>query len=106
MSKVNQEDRHERATRNLFVKNLHYATTEEDLEKYFERFGTILSVIVARQHETKVSRGFGFVEFAHSYMADRACIYKNHYIRGREVDVCFADRDYIDKQKPRKFKPY
>jgi RNA recognition motif-containing protein len=48
----------------LFVGNLPYDVTEDDLKELFEKFGKIKSLILITDRETKKSRGFGFVEFS------------------------------------------
>jgi cold-inducible RNA-binding protein len=46
----------------LYVGNLSYNTSEQDLETAFAAFGTVTSVKVIRDRETGNSRGFAFVE--------------------------------------------
>jgi RNA recognition motif-containing protein len=46
----------------LYVGNLSYDATEEDLEKAFSEYGTVDTVDVIKDRETGRSRGFGFVE--------------------------------------------
>src|SRR3954467_14394017 len=45
----------------LFVGNLSFNTTENDLQDAFERFGTVSDVKIMMDHGTGRSRGFGFV---------------------------------------------
>ncbi|HEY3122893.1 MAG TPA: RNA-binding protein [Thermoanaerobaculia bacterium] len=47
----------------LYVGNLPYSTSEEDLRNLFSQYGTIESVAVITDRETGRSKGFGFVEF-------------------------------------------
>lgn len=47
---------------NLYVGNLDYETTEDDLRDVFAEFGEITSVKIIKDRETYRSRGFGFVE--------------------------------------------
>jgi RNA recognition motif-containing protein len=47
---------------NLYVSNLSFHTTEDDLRKLFEAFGTVSSAKVITDRDTGRSRGFGFVE--------------------------------------------
>ncbi len=51
----------------LYVGNLPFSTTEQDLQAMFEPHGTVVSAAVVTDRETGRSRGFGFVE-----MGDRA----------------------------------
>ena len=46
----------------LYVGNLPFSTTEEDLRETFEKHGTVETVNVITDRETGRSRGFGFVE--------------------------------------------
>src|SRR4051794_29107230 len=45
----------------LYVGNLSFETTENDLQDAFERFGSVTDVKVMMDHGTGRSRGFGFV---------------------------------------------
>ena len=47
----------------LYVGNLPFETSEEDLRELFEKHGPTVSVRVITDRETGRSRGFGFVEF-------------------------------------------
>lgn len=47
----------------LYVGNLPYSTTEEDLRSLFSQYGTVESVAVITDRDTGRSKGFGFVEF-------------------------------------------
>jgi cold-inducible RNA-binding protein len=46
----------------LYVGNLTYAVTNEDLVKLFETFGTVESAQIIVDRDTGQSKGFGFVE--------------------------------------------
>ena len=47
---------------NMYVSNLNFQTTDEDLRKLFAQFGNVTSAKVITDRETGRSRGFGFVE--------------------------------------------
>ena len=49
---------------NIFVGNLAFATTEEELSQVFESNGEVASVRIMTDRDTGRSRGFGFVEMA------------------------------------------
>jgi RNA recognition motif-containing protein len=49
---------------NIYVGNLSYQTTSEDLRQLFAQDGTVERAQVAEDRETGRSRGFGFVEMA------------------------------------------
>lgn len=46
----------------LYVGNLPWTCTEEDLENFFSSFGAVQSATIVTDRETGRSRGFGFVE--------------------------------------------
>ena len=58
--------------RRLYVGNLSFATTSDDLRALFEQCGPVKSVQVLTDRETGRSRGFGFVEMVDSADADAA----------------------------------
>jgi cold-inducible RNA-binding protein len=47
---------------NIYVGNLSYNATEEDIRNAFAQFGQVSSVNVITDRETGRSKGFGFVE--------------------------------------------
>lgn len=49
---------------NLFVGNLSYQLTEEELREAFEQFGTVTEARIIMDRETGRSRGFGFVKMS------------------------------------------
>src|SRR3954468_8613312 len=48
----------------LYVGNLSFRTTQEDLRDLFAQAGTVESALIIEDRETGRSRGFGFVEMA------------------------------------------
>jgi RNA recognition motif-containing protein len=57
---------------NIFVGNLAFTTTEQDLRQLFEPYGTVDTVRIMTDRETGRSRGFGFVEMPDSLAAHSA----------------------------------
>ncbi len=51
-------------TMRLYVGNLPFRATEDELQHTFEEFGTVTSATIINDRETGRSRGFGFIEFA------------------------------------------
>ena len=49
---------------NIYVGNLSYNATEEELRQAFEAHGTVTSVTIVKDKFSGKSRGFGFVEMA------------------------------------------
>lgn len=65
-------DDNDRLDDQIFVRNLAYDTTYEDLTKAFEVYGPLKRVSVALDKETNRSRGFGFIAYAIAEDANRA----------------------------------
>ena len=59
-------------TRKLFVGNLPFSTTQEDLARAFAAVGTVEEATVVTDRETNRPRGFGFVTMATQQDAARA----------------------------------
>ena len=47
---------------NIYVGNLDYNTTDDDLRELFEEFGAVDSASVIKDRDSGRSKGFGFVE--------------------------------------------
>lgn len=58
--------------KNIYVGNLPYQTTEDDLRRLFEEYGEVQRASVVMDRETGRSRGFGFVEMADDAEGNRA----------------------------------
>ena len=56
----------------LYVGNLSFDTTDQELEAAFAEHGEVVSATVVRDRDTDRSRGFGFVEFAQEEDAQTA----------------------------------
>lgn len=54
---------------NIFVGNLAFKTTEDELQRAFEAFGEVDSVKIITDRETLKSRGFAFVEMSNREQA-------------------------------------
>lgn len=75
----------------LFVGNLAFATTANDLEKLFASSGTVESATVVTDRDTGRSRGFGFVEMGSAGEASDAIARLNGQdVGGRQINVSEA----------------
>lgn len=82
---------------NMYVSNLSFHTTDEDLNNLFSKFGAVTSAKVITDRETGRSRGFGFVEMSSDEDSQKAIAGLNQKeIEGRPMSVSVA------KEKPRK----
>jgi RNA recognition motif-containing protein len=73
---------------NIYVGNLAYAVTQEDLQEAFSSFGRVTSVKIIIDRETGNPRGFAFVEMADNNEALKAIQGMNGVeIQGRAISV-------------------
>lgn len=56
----------------LYIGNLNFDTTDEELEAAFAEFGNVVSAVVVKDRVSGRSRGFGFVEFSDEDSAQSA----------------------------------
>jgi RNA recognition motif-containing protein len=57
---------------NIFVGNLAFTTTEEELAQLFHPYGEVASVRIMTDRDTGRSRGFGFVDMPNAMEANAA----------------------------------
>jgi len=79
-------------SKRLFVGNLSWGTTEDDLKVAFGQFGPLSDVKVITDRETGKSRGFGFITFENGADADKAIAERDGYdLGGRPLRVNEAE---------------
>src|SRR5262245_51784071 len=72
----------------LFVGNLPYDATEEDIRAHFSTAGNVLNVFVPLDRETGRKRGFAFVEYNDATEAQEAIrLFNSQPFRGRPLAV-------------------
>jgi RNA recognition motif-containing protein len=75
----------------LYVGNLPYSTSEDDLRTLFAQAGTVTSVSLIKDRDTGRSKGFAFVEMAAQDQAENAIRMFNGYrMDNRELTVNMA----------------
>lgn len=75
----------------LYVGNLSFNTTEDELSRLFEEFGAVGRATIVTDRDTGRSRGFGFVEMSSDQEA-RAAIsgLDGQMVEGRTIQVNVA----------------
>ncbi len=74
--------------KNIFVGNLSFNTTEDELRQLFETYGQVDRVSILTDRETGRSRGFGFVEMTNAEEGEKAIAGLNgSQFGGRTVNV-------------------
>jgi RNA recognition motif-containing protein len=75
----------------LYVGNLSYRTTEDDLRTLFEKAGQVTSVAVIKDRDTGNSKGFAFVEMNTQAEAQKAVsMFNGVNLEDRELKVNLA----------------
>jgi len=73
---------------NIYVGNMAYDVTEEDLKQTFEAFGQVASTNVIKDQYSDRSKGFGFVEMPETSEAKAAIAALNgKELKGRTLNV-------------------
>ena len=73
---------------NIYVGNLSYSVTEDDLRQSFEAFGQVASVSIIKDKFSNQSKGFGFVEMPSQEEAQAAISGMNgKELKGRAMNV-------------------
>ncbi len=76
---------------NIYVGNLSYEVTEENLKEAFEAFGEVNTVKIIKDNYTGRSKGFGFVEMPSKVEAQSAIEGLNRKdLKGRSLNVSEA----------------
>lgn len=72
----------------LFIGNLDYTVTSDDLKALFAQAGTVVDAVVIMDKMTGRSRGFGFVELSSDEEAKKAIETLNGAdLKGRKINV-------------------
>ncbi|MHC4266954.1 MAG: RNA recognition motif domain-containing protein [Planctomycetota bacterium] len=83
---------------NIYVGNLAYTVTEDDLKEAFSEFGEISSVRLVSDKFSGKSKGFGFIEMPDNSEAEAAMNALNESsFKGRDIKV--------NQAKPREDRP-
>src|SRR5512134_146269 len=75
----------------LYVGNLPYTATEDDLKNHFSQAGNVTSVALIKDRATGRAKGFGFVELATAEEAQKAItMFHGQDFMGRTITVNVA----------------
>src|SRR5712692_7396603 len=74
--------------KNIYVGNLSFGTTEQDIRTLFEAHGKVDRVTIVTDRDSGQPRGFGFVEMTNNAEGDRAIAAVNgKAVGGRALNV-------------------
>jgi len=94
---------------NMYVSNVSYHTSEDDLKAMFGKFGTVKSARLVMDVTTQKSRGFAFVDMPSDAEANEAIQHLNNKeIEGRPLFVTQArpkenKSNFVDKSGSRRW---
>ena len=72
----------------LYIGNLSYSTTEEEISQLISQFGTANSIQLIKDRHTGQSKGFGFIEMNDNSEADAAIKGLNTtFFKGRKLKL-------------------
>ncbi|MBM3122356.1 MAG: RNA-binding protein [Chloroflexi bacterium] len=75
----------------LYVGNLTYSTTEDELRTMFAQAGTVTSVALIKDRDTGQSKGFAFIEMASQAEAQKGIsLFHGKPLNGRDLTVNMA----------------
>ncbi len=78
-------------TNKIYVGNLDYGVTKDQLEELFSEAGQITDAVVITDRNTGRSKGFGFVEFGSEEAATKAVeTFNGQEFQGRELKIDYA----------------
>ena len=84
----------------MFVANLPFNTTEDQLKEIFEDIGPLKTIRIVTDRDTGRQRGFSFLEFHDVTTAEAAVRNLNeHDLNGRKLKVHFAANDMDSKSR-------
>jgi RNA recognition motif-containing protein len=86
----------------IFVGNLTYTTTEEELERLFEPYGIVERAQIITDRDTGRSRGFGFVEMPNTAEANAAILALNGTAQGGRPLTVNEARQREGEDRPRR----
>lgn len=87
-SKKNKEKVFENAPGVVFLKHIPYGFFEPQMKKYFEQFGVITRLRLARSKKTGKSKGYAYIEFQHKEVAKLVAETMNNYLMFTRILKC------------------
>ena len=81
----------EKSSSKVFVGGIEGTVSTEELRDYFQSYGEVKEAVVLKNINTNTSRGFGFVTFEDSSIADKLIRENNCVLKGKRMDVKTAE---------------
>lgn len=91
---------------NIYVGNLSFKTTEDELASLFSQYGEVIKVNVIQDRETGRSRGFGFVEMESEGATAAISALDGYDLGGRNLRVNVAREKTANNRPPRRYRQH
>ena len=88
------------SNKKIYVGNISFDTTEEELKTEFSEYGDIEEVKIIIDHQTNRSKGFGFITFATPEAMEASLAKNGEEVQGRKLRV-----NQAEERKPRNDRP-
>ena len=88
------------SNKKIYVGNISFDTTEDDLKNEFLEYGDIEDVKIIIDHQTNRSKGFGFITFSTTEAMEASLAKNGAEVQGRKLRV-----NQAEERKPRTDRP-
>tara|TARA_A100001015_G_scaffold287172_1_gene356652 strand:- start:36 stop:311 length:276 start_codon:yes stop_codon:yes gene_type:complete len=88
------------SNKKIYVGNISFDTSEDDLRSEFSEYGDIEEVKIIIDHQTNRSKGFGFITFATAEGMEASLAKNGEEVQGRKLRV-----NQAEERKPRNDRP-
>lgn len=84
----------------IYVGNLSYTTSEDELRGHFAQYGNIQDIKLIMDFTTGRSKGFGFITYASGQDCENALAANGAELDGRKLKVNIAREDNRENRRP------
>lgn len=85
-----RENKEDIDSRSIFVGNVDYGASPEEIQAHFQSCGAINRVTILLDKFTGHPKGYAYVEFQEPSLVANAIVLNESVFRGRNLKVCFA----------------
>jgi polyadenylate-binding protein 2 len=86
-SRLQQEDREDVDSRSIFVGNVDYSATPQEIQAHFQSCGSINRVTILCEKYTGKPKGYAYVEFKEPSLVAQALVLNESIFKGRNIKV-------------------
>jgi RNA recognition motif-containing protein len=76
----------------IYVGNLEYSVTEEDLREFFKGCGKIISIRIPDDYQTRRKKGYAFITFESEAAAKQAKRHSGMLLYNRKIKISIAEK--------------